>query len=267
MRGMSSAALAAWMLLAFGGVSARAQDSVAAPIHRLPIDTSRLRAFHRAYDMVVRGRDSAVTIGVREIDVTPASYSGSPAWLISETRTGAVASAESLFVAPDLRPLHWAATQGLARVGAEFVGDSIYGAVTTPMFKQNIVSDSRADLVVSAAMVELLLPALPLSVMWTDSLTVLQIDAVTHQLSAADIAVIGEEEIAGDSASHVPGDSVPVTSAWVVALRTPVAHTLYWVSKIDGTVLRVLQPVPPHVGTDLEYRLRVPLAVQASPPP
>lgn len=262
---VSSRALAALMLLGLA-VAAGAQDSVAAPPHRLPLDLSRVRSFHRAYDMIVTGRDSAVAIGIREVDVAPSVYAGTKAWLITETRTGAVASAESLFVTPDLRPLHWSSTQGLARLGAEFVGDSIYGAVTTPAVKQNIVSDSRADVVLSPAMLEIMLSVLPLDSGWSDSLTVLQLDLSTHQLIPADIAVLGDEEVVADSVNLVSGDSAS-TSAWVVALRTADRHTLYWVDKRDGAILRMLQPLPQHVGTDLQYRLRIPLAIQASPSP
>ena len=140
----------ALMIVALATVttSVGAQDS-ATVRHPLPVDTSRMRPFRRTYDMVVHTRDSVVVIGQREVWLQAATYSGVNAWLLTEARTGVVPSAESLYVAADMRPLHWSSTLGVARLGVEFVGDSIFGATTAPTGRQNIVLAGRPPLGVS----------------------------------------------------------------------------------------------------------------------
>ena len=73
-------------------------------------------------------------------------------------------------------------------------------------------------------------------------------DLGTTQVIPAELAVVGEDSF--------PLDSSTTQAAWVVALRSGDRHVLYWVDKADGTVLRVQQALPSHVGVELEYRLR-----------
>jgi hypothetical protein len=207
--------------------------------------------------MIVHGHDSSVVVGQREIALSSAVYSGAPSWLLVETRTGIVPAVDSLYIGPDLRPLHWSSVLGTARLGAEFVGDSIYGAMTSPTGKQNIVAAGRPDLLVSGAMVEAILPLLPLTSTWTDSAGVLSVDLATTQVIAAELAVVGEEDLPLDSSATRP--------TWVVALRAGEHSVVYWVDKASGALLRIQQPLRSHTGTDLEYRLRCE-TVGTSPP-
>lgn len=254
-----SSAILALSLLAQAALSAKAQDTTAAaPVHGLTLDTSRVHPFRRVYDILLRHADSTDTIGTREIDVQPSVYASAPAWLITETRTGAVPALDSMFVGLDLRPLHWSSTQGLARLALEFVGDSIYGAATTPAAKQNVVLVGRRDLLASQAQMDVAIAALPLAPGWTDSASVLTVDAVSHALELATVTVVGEEELRTDSTAATP--------VFVVALRAENANSLYWVDRSDGIIRRVMQSVPAHLGTALEYRLRVPPPIPQSPP-
>jgi hypothetical protein len=216
-----------------------------------------MQPFRRTYEMIVRGPDSTAVIGQREVVLSSAVYSGAPSWLLVETRTGLVPAVESLYVAPDLRPLHWSSALAAARLGAEFVGDSIYGAVTSPTGKQNIVAAGRPDMLISGAMVESIVGLLPLSFTWTDSVGVLSVDLATTQVIAAELAVVGEEDLAVDSSVTRP--------TWVVALRSAQHSALYWVDKASGSVLQVQQRLNPHTGTELEYRMRS--ETIGSPPP
>jgi len=252
------ALVALTLLLAFARIG-RSQDTTAVARHLLALDISRVQPFARTYDMIVRARDSSIMIGQREIVLKPGGYSDAPAWLIVETRSGVVPAVESLYVAPDLRPLHWSSTLGSARLGAEFVGDSVYGAATMGKSKQNIVVNGRPDLVVSGPMLETLLPLLPLRADWVDSVGVLGADLVANQVMSAELAVIGEEELPVDSSMSRP--------SWIVALRAGERHLLLWIDKETGAALRVRQPLPPHVGAELEYRLRRPPPEAGSVPP
>lgn len=236
------------------------QDSTATPRHLLSLELSRLQPFHRAYDMIVRTADSAIVIGARDLTLTSAEYSGSPAWLLVETRTGLVPAAESLYLAPDFRPLHLSSSLGLSRLGLEFVGDSIYGVATTPAGRQNVVAIGRTDLVVSESMLEVLLPLLPLTPTWSDSVGVLEVGAVSHTVWPGELAVIGEESVSTDSVAPRP--------SWVVGLRSGDRTVLYWMAKDSGETLLVRQTLPSglNAGRELEFRMRVAPAASAPDP-
>lgn len=243
-------ALGAVALLLCVGALGVAQDTVAAQRSALPFDTARLQPYRRYYNLVVQGRDSTTTVGMSETSLARATYAGAPSWLLVETRTGIVASAESLYVTPALRPVHWSSSLGAARLGTEFVGDSIYGAVTGPRGKQNIVLGGSQDLMVSTPMIAMLLPLLPLSRQWSDSIAVMAVDLATSRIIPAELSVVAEEELTVDSTLTRP--------TWVVALRAGARSIQFWVDKDIPAVLRVQQTLPPHTGTLLEYRLRAP---------
>lgn len=236
-----------------------AQDTTVTLRHLLSLDISRVQPFHRSYDMIVRGVDSAYVIGQRDVALTPGVYAGTPAWLLVESRSGSVAAVESLFIATDLRPMHWSSALGEARLGAEFVGDSIYGAATMHAYKQNLVVNGRPDLVVNGSMLETLLPLLPLTSTWSDSVGVFGVDLTATQLVPAELAVVAEEQLAVDSAS--------TRASWVVALRSGERHIVVWVDKESGIALQTRQLLPSHVGRQLEYRLRPPPTPVSPPPP
>ena len=257
MIGTGSRAILALSLLA-AAAGAAAQDTASAPVvHRLAVDTTRIRPFSRMYDMLLRTVDTTDTIGTRVLTLQPSSYASSPAWLLVEERSGAVPSVDSLFVTPDLLPMHWSSALGLARLALEFVGDSVYGAITTPASRQNVVIAARQDLLVSTAYLELALSTLPLAVGWADSASALGLDAVSHTVDSVTMAVVGEEELSFDSTA---------TPVYVVALRSERGNTLFWVDRLDGRVLRVMQSVPSHVGVALEFRPRQPTAHAQLPP-
>jgi hypothetical protein len=235
-------------LLASLALRARAQDTTVIVLpHRLVTDTTGIAPFHRSYDMLVYVGDSAVFIGDREVSLDTGTYGGVPSWLLVETRSGSVPAAESLYLARDLRPLHWSSALGLARLGVEFARDTIYGVTTSPLGRQNIVIAGRSDLLVSTAMTEAVLAALPLAVGYHDSTAVLDVSLTNSSWSGAELSVVGEEELL---------DAGTLRSSWVVALRREDRQALFWVEKSSRATLRVLHMLPPHVGRQLEYRIR-----------
>ena len=242
-------------LLLIARTRAAAQDS-ATTQHRLSLDTSRARAFQRAYNITVHSQDSVVVIGERHLHFDTATYAGIGSWIVVESRTGVVPAADSLYLARDLSPVHWSSALGTARLGLEFARDSIYGATTSPMGRQNIVLRSRADLLLSQGMLETLFPLLPLDSTWRDSVTAFALDANANVIERAELAVIGQEDLAVDSLTRTP--------SWVVALRSTSRQVLYWVDKESRATLRVEQAVAPHVGTLLEYRIK-PITTAAPP--
>jgi hypothetical protein len=225
--------------------AASAQDTAVAAPRGLPTDSARVTPYQRSYEMLVEDGDSTVLIGQRTVTLTAATYNGDSAWLLTETRTGIVPAAESLFLARTLRPLHWSAVVGAGHLAAEFVGDSIYGATSGPAGKHNIVMQREPDLLVSAAMVEAVLAALPLAMDFHDSVTVLDVSLAVSRTTPAEIAVVGEEDLQESNGAR---------PCWVVALREDQRQALYWVEKASGITLQMQQPLPAHVGRRLDYR-------------
>lgn len=253
MTAVAGGALFALALLTLAPEGSAAQDTVpVATRHFLPIDITRLQPYRRVYEMIVQTQDSATVVGERDVTLSQATYAGNAAWMLVEIRTGAVPAVETLYVAPDIRPLHWHSTLGGATLGVNFVGDTLIGAVSAPPGKQNLIVAGRADLLVSQAMIEMLLPLLPLTSEWTDSANVVAVDMATTSVIPVALSVIGEED--------VPVDSVLSRPAWIVALRAESRTILFWVDKESAEVHKAQQPVPAHVGSLLEYRRRADIA-------
>lgn len=244
-------------LLSAVGVRGVAQDTVA--VRRAwPIDSAKLRPFHHSYDMLVQVGDSMELIGQRDVSFGPAMYAGAPAWAVVETRTGVVPAVETLFVSTALKPLLLSSALGAAKLAIGFPGDSLYGASGGPGGRHNVVLAGAPRLVASSAMVEALLPLLPLAPDWSDSVSVLLVNQASSSVVPAELAVIGED--------YAPRDSSRST-AWVVALRGHGLGVLFWVDKESGAVTRQQQPLPLHGAAMLEYRRRSGTSDPAVPPP
>lgn len=226
---------------------ADAQDTI--PVrHLLALNVARLEPFRRSYDIIVYQRDSSVIIGSRDVSLEQSELAGTAGWLLVERRTGAVPAAESVFVAPDVRPVRWSSSVGPARLAAAFVGDTIMGATTVGSARQNIRIVGRPDLLLSGAMVELALGLLPLHDQWRDSAAVIALGLAGQAVVPVELTMLGSEEL--------QMDSVSTRATSVVALRSEQRSVLYWVDAESGAVLRMQQVLPPHVGTLLEYRIR-----------
>jgi hypothetical protein len=239
-------ALRALTLICAAARATAGQDSTVASPRTLAPDVQRLVPFVRDYDIVVQSPDSTFVIGQRRVSLQRVTYAGSPAWVIVEIRTGIAPAVESLFVTPAFRPIHWSATTGAARLGAQFVRDSMYGVSSSPVARQNIIIPTRGDLLVSGGMAESLIPLLPLAVGWTDSAAVLTVDPTSAAIVPAQLTVLAEEPLAMGSST--------ARDTWVVALRTEPRYVLFWVDRESGAIARVQQLV--RGGVFLEYRLR-----------
>lgn len=231
----------------------QAQDSSVVREPLLGADTLRVAPFQRDDAMIAWIGDSTVALGSRTVRLEPATHAGRPAWLIVETRTGAVPSAESLYVGPDFRPIQWSASLGSARLTVAFSRDSIFGGTTGPGGRQTIIEAGSPSLIVSMAMLETLLPLVPWTAYRSDSVDVLVVDHVSSSVIPSELAVIGE-------------DSVDARAAWIVVLRAPARSVLFWVDQETGALLRVLQLLPMNGASMLEYR-PIASALPGAPPP
>ncbi len=245
--------LAALALIVGVAHAAPGQDTIATPRHVLSLDVTRMRPFTRSYDMVVHVGDSAHVIGQRDVTLSESAYAGQPAWLLIETRSGIVPSIDSLFLAADIRPIHWSSELGKSRFGAEFSSDSIFGVTVTPSARRSLILGSRPDLLVSTAMIETIAALLPLTAEWSDSAAVLAVDAGDAIVIPAELAITGSDV-----------STTYTTGAWIMAVRTERGQLQLWIEKSTGQAVRVEQALPTHVGTRLEYRSRMPAG--AAPP-
>jgi hypothetical protein len=217
---------------------------------RVRFDPVALRPGQFVYQITLERDATATVLGTRTISAGLATYAGAPAWLLLETRmadsTGVPTFVDSLFTDPSLRPLHWSAALGNARLGAEFRADTIFGATSAPTGRRSMVAVVPSGALVSTAMLETLLRVLPLQSTWEDSATVVSVTPTTNSVVPARLSVIGEDRV------RVPAGTF---DCWVVSVRADVGRSLYWITKQDPVVVRSAMDVPAMGGAQLVYAL------------
>ena len=178
------------------------------------------------------------------------SYAGSPAWLLSETRSGdGIPFADSLFAGiTDLHPIHWNSTLGGARLAAEFRGDTAFGATSAPSGRRSMVVAMPSGTFVSGPMLESALRVLPLQTGWEDSTSTLSVSLSGNTISPTRLSVIGEDRV------RVPAGTY---DCWVVAVHADPGRGLYWVTKRDPIVVRSAIDIPSMGGAQLVSALTV----------
>ena len=214
------------------------------PVHRLTIDAMKVQPAQFAYRLTLTRDTTSTPIGDQSVGISAIDYAGTPALLFARVGTqGVTAMSDSLIVRrDDLRPLHWIASQGVARVAAEFTADSVYGASSSPLGRQNIVLPNRADLLVNSAAVDAALTSVPLAAAWRDSAEMLLVDAGGAALTPVTFSIEGEERIT------VPAGDF---DCWVVSLETERASARLWVTKQGQIVARSEQILPELAGAIL----------------
>jgi len=201
------------------------------------------------YTTTLRSDTTVRPLGEVEIRVAESTYAGTPSWLFTETglRAGAVV-ADSLWLTRDgLKPQHWSATLGPARLVAEFARDTIYSAIAEPLGRRSLVAPSVPKLLVSEAMSDVVLTLLPLDSTFADSVAIMAIDVGAMGTPAARIKVEGEERVV------VPAGTF---DAWIVSLESERGGARVWVTKgTPRVVLRTEQTLPALNGAVLRRDL------------
>jgi len=212
-------------------------------VRRPPIDPTLLKPGSFVYDMSLERDASTTPLGSRTVSETTTSYSGSPAWLLLETRIGdRIVSTDSLFVDPTLHPLHWNALLGHARLAAEFRGDSAYGATSGPPGHRSVVMALPPRTIVSGAMLESILRIAPIRIGWEDTVSTLSVSLTGASVSPTRMYVVSEDRV------RVPAGTF---DCWVVGVQTEGSKGLYWVTKNDPIVVRSTLDVPALGGAQL----------------
>jgi hypothetical protein len=231
--------------LAGGRATAGAQlptgDSLLRHAH---VNVAALHPGQFEYQTTLERANSTMSIGTRTVTVSPATYAGAPAWLLLETRTGAgVNAVDSLFTdLVSLRPIHWSAVQGDARIVAEFRADTAFGGVSSPIGRRSMIVNVPNGSLVNGALLETVLRFEPLNTAWEDSTTTLSVSLGASGVLPTRIAVIGEDQV------RVPAGTF---DCWVVSVRADPARGLYWVTKTDPIVVRSVLDVPMLGGAQL----------------
>lgn len=223
-------------------------DTDTVPPRSLPVNGLLLSPEHLRYQMSIVGPDSTHLVGYRDVDVQRSTYAAFPAWLISETRGGAVPATDSLYLSyVDLRPLHWTSVLGTrSRMALEFTPDSVYGGTSGPSGNQNIVLPHGRDLLAGMSMTDVVLQLMPHGVGRIDSVSVFEIDLGSARIVPGVLSVDGEQDL------DTPMGRL---HCWVVTLTTPDAVGRYWVSETDPVVVQMQQDVPGRPGSVFRQQL------------
>ena len=164
--------------------------------------------------------------------------------LARDGQQGVTTISDSLVVRrADLRPLHWTTALGVARLAAEFTADTVFGAMTSPLGKQNLIFATRPDMLVNTMEVDAVLASLPLTTGWRDSATVLVVDAGGTATAPATIDVEGEEHVVVPAGEY---------DCWIVSLETERGNERLWVTKQGQVVVRSEQVLPQLGGATLQ---------------
>ncbi|HEY2377495.1 MAG TPA: hypothetical protein VGH98_16065 [Gemmatimonadaceae bacterium] len=209
-------------------------DSVS---HRLVFDSTRIQPAQFLYQLSLMRDSASSPIGDQRFVVSTLDYAGTPTLLLTRNGMEGVALTSDTLVVrlDDLRPLHWVSVHGLASVAAEFTPDSIFGAMTSPLGRHNVVLANRGDLLVNTMAVDVVLASLPLSATWRDSASLIVIDAGGSTLTPATLSVEGEEHVT------VPAGDF---DCWIVSLEAERASERLWVTKQGQIVVRAEQVLP-----------------------
>ena len=202
--------------------------------HQFRLDGSTIRAGQVVYQTSVERDSIAPVVGWRTLTLSETSYGGTAAWLLLETRValGPTLTDSLILVRSDLHPVHWSSLLGDARIGLEFSGDSLFGAVTAPQGKRSVAVGSPAGLLVNQAMLELALRVLPLRLEWVDSTLSLSVTLGGAQAVPTNLSVTGEAQV------KVPAGTF---DCWVVVATAGQARATYWVAKQDRLVVQSVQ--------------------------
>lgn len=202
--------------------------------HQFRLDGSTVRAGQVVYQTSIERDSLAPVVGWRTITLAETTYGTAPAWLVLETRVALGPTlTDSLIVSRnELRAAHWSSLLGDARIGLEFSGDSLFGAVAAPQGKRSVAASAPPGLLVNQAMLELALRTLPLRLDWVDSTGSLSVTMGGVTTIPTTLTVTGEEEIRAPAGTF---------ECWIVGATAGQARATYWVAKRERVVVQSVQ--------------------------
>ncbi|MBX6333326.1 MAG: hypothetical protein IRY91_15880, partial [Gemmatimonadaceae bacterium] len=218
-----------------------------APVVRLltPERAAQLRARKWIYVTRLMGNGPPSRLGFRTLELSEASWHGTPAWLLVDSRQLAtVTLAESLYVARnDLSPLYRVLHAPGSDVSATYGADSIRTAFDDSTGHTVVAMASAPAVLGNMYLLELLIGGAPLHVGWA---------------GRADWAVASREQssivpvtmrVTGDETVLAPDGSF---DCWLVEMAVGRSTERLWVRKSDGVVVRERLPVVGMAGAEIE---------------
>jgi len=175
-------------------------------------------------------------LGFRTLQVSAATFDGTPAWLVvDERQLHAATLAESLYVAQrDLSPLHRILRTPSGRVTSDFGADSIRTAFDDDRGHQAAAMASEPRVLANLYLLEAVLGASPLDAAWRASARLATISRDGGGIVPIETRTVGEERVL------IPDGAF---DTWVVSLRVGQSEERFWVRKSDGVVVRERIPV------------------------
>ena len=187
-------------------------------------------------------------LGIRTLELVPATFKGAPAWLVIDTRQfSTVTLAESLYVSrADLEPLHRAAHSPRSDVVAEYGRDSIHTTFGGESGNASVAMANEPRLLANTYLLELVVGAAQLTADWRTSAKLAAVSPQESGVIPIETHTIGEETVI------IPDGSF---DCWVVAMDAGASRQKLWVRKSDGVVVKERIPVIGMQNAELELLL------------
>ena len=203
-----------------------------------------LRPGTSVFQLLLHRDTSLVPLGTRTVTIAESTLAGVADWLIAETRAGtAIATSDSLHLhRPDLTPMRWTATNGLAQLAVSFTADSMFAALQDYQGRGSFAAGLPPGALITTGMVDGVLELLPLGAGYHTAASVVSIESGAPRAVPATIDVEREEQI--------PLGAQPV-DCWVVVLRAGTLEKRYWVAKVPQRVVRTEQQTSAGLLTEM----------------
>ncbi|HEX5409781.1 MAG TPA: hypothetical protein VFW89_08440 [Gemmatimonadaceae bacterium] len=213
-----------------------------------PAIAARLTPGKRVYVTRLMSDGAPQPLGLRTIEVRAATYHGTDAWSIVDTRQLQAATlAETLYVArSDLTPLHRAAHFPGQDIDATFASDSIRTTFAGDSGTKVVAIRNERGIVASLYLLQFLVGLNQVHVGWHGSARLPAVSPGEGGVVSVNLSTIGEETV------RAPDGDFP---CWVVAVDIGKGRQRLWVRKTDGVVVKERVPVIGMEATEVENLL------------
>jgi hypothetical protein len=213
-----------------------------------PAIAARLKPGKRVYVTRLMSDGAPQPLGLRTIEVRAATYHGSDAWSIVDTRELQNATlAETLYVSrSDLTPLHRVAHFPGQDIDATFASDSIRTTFAGDSGTRVVAIRNERGIVASLYLLQVLVGLDQLHVGWHGSARLPAVSPDEGGVVSVRLSTIGEETV------RAPDGDFP---CWVVAVDIGPGRQRLWVRKTDGVVVKERVPVVGMESTEVENLL------------
>ena len=211
---------------------------------QLRVDPARLHAGRELYRVSVMHGDTTDTIGTHSVTQSAADYGGRRVWVLAEQRAGRAVSLDSLVIdSASARPVHWGGMLPLSHLALELANDTLYGVIASSQGRASVNAGVPPNaMLTGAGLAEALLQA-PLSLIWTDSTSIVVADVAGVAVLPSAVMVEREESV-----NTLAGRF----DCWVVKLAGAFGELRLWVARDGRAIVRREQALPRAGGVLVE---------------